>query len=57
MDIMQPGSERNGDIVLDDHARVFQRADGKWRHLDMVLVESGQDIQPDGEMAVLQRGI
>jgi hypothetical protein len=57
MDIMQPGSERDGDIVLDDHTRVFQRADGKWRHLDMVLVESGQDIQPDGEMAILQRSI
>jgi hypothetical protein len=57
MDILEPGSERNGDVVLDDHTRVFQRAGGRWRHLDMVLVESGQDIEPDGELAILQRGI
>lgn len=57
MDILQPGTERDNDIVLDDHTRVFQRVNGQWRHLDMVLVESGQDIQPDGELAILQRSI
>jgi hypothetical protein len=57
MDILQPGTERDGDVVLDEHTWVFQRVGGAWRHLDMVLVESGQDLQPGGELAVLQRGI
>lgn len=57
MDILTPGTERDNDIVLDNHTRVFQRVDGKWRHLDMVLVESGQDIAPDGPLSILQRGI
>lgn len=57
MDILKPGTERENDIVLDDHTRAFQRVDGHWRHLDMVLVESGQNIEPDGPLSILQRGI
>lgn len=57
MDILKPGTERDGDIVLDDHTWAFQRVGGQWRHLDMILVESGQDTQPDGELVILQRSI
>jgi hypothetical protein len=57
MDFLAPDSARDGDIVLDEHTRVFQRVGGAWRHLDMVLVESGQDIGPGNELVILQRSI
>lgn len=55
MDILAAGDERDGDIVLDGHKQAFQRAGETWRHLDLVLVESGMTTQPEGELAILRR--
>lgn len=55
MDILAAGDERDGDVVLDGHKQAYQRAGGTWRHLDLVLVESGMTTQPEGELVILRR--
>lgn len=45
-----------GDVVLDERRQAFLRLEGGgWRHTDLVLVESGQRWQPEGELTLLQR--
>ena len=45
-----------GDVVLDSRQQAYLRTrEGGWRHLDMVLVESGRRDQPDGELILLKR--
>lgn len=53
--MLQPGDERDGDVVLDEHRQAFLRAGQEWRHLDLVMVESGQATQPEGELVILDR--
>jgi hypothetical protein len=45
-----------GDVVLDEKRQAYLRLkSGGWRHMDLVLVESGQRRQPEGELILLQR--
>jgi hypothetical protein len=47
---------RPGDVVLDGRRQAYLRLKGGgWRHLDMVLVESGQRSEPEGDLVLLQR--
>ena len=55
MDILKPGQAQDGDIVLDGRTQAFQRVGETWRHLDLVLVESGMTTQPEGELVILRR--
>jgi hypothetical protein len=55
VDILKPGQAQDGDIVLDGRTQAFQRVGETWRHLDLVLVESGMTTQPEGELVILRR--
>jgi hypothetical protein len=45
-----------GDVVIDGKRQAYLRLKGGgWRHLDMVLVESGQRSEPEGDLVLLQR--
>lgn len=45
-----------GDVVLDGAQQAYLRLKGGgWRHLDMMVVESGQRRQPEGDLILLQR--
>jgi hypothetical protein len=45
-----------GDVVLDGKQQAYLRTkEGAWRHLDMVLVESGRRDQPAGNLILLKR--
>jgi hypothetical protein len=46
----------DGDVVVDGRQQAFLRLKGGgWRHLDLVLTESGQPWQPEGELVLLKR--
>jgi hypothetical protein len=53
---MTEDEARPGDVVLDERRQAYLRLEGGgWRHQDLVLVESGQRWQPEGELTLLQR--
>lgn len=46
----------DGDVVVDGRQQAFLRLKGGgWRHLDLVLTESGRPWQPEGELVLLKR--
>ena len=53
---MTEDEAQDGDVVIDGRQQAFLRLKGGgWRHLDLVLTESGQPWQPDGELVLLKR--
>ena len=53
---MTEDEAQDGDVVLDGRQQAFLRLKGGgWRHLDLVMVESGQRHQPAGELVLLKR--
>lgn len=51
-----PDHAQAGDVALDERGQAFLRiSDGTWRHLDMMVVESGQRQQPWGDLLLLRR--
>jgi hypothetical protein len=53
---MTEDEAQDGDVVLDQDRQAYLRLKGGgWRHMDLVLVESGQRRQPQGELVLLKR--
>jgi hypothetical protein len=53
---MTEDEAQDGDVVLDHRQQAYLRLKGGgWRHLDLVLTESGQPWQPQGELTLLKR--
>jgi hypothetical protein len=53
---MTEDEAQDGDVVVDGRQQAFLRLKGGgWRHLDLVLTESGQPWQPEGELVLLKR--
>jgi hypothetical protein len=53
---MTEDEAQDGDVVLDGRQQAYLRLKGGgWRHLDLVMVESGQRHQPAGELVLLKR--